>query len=194
MATQKQIDANRRNARKSTGPRSASGKKRASYNAYRHGLSRPMLGAEHRRAVEALAARILADHGKANDLHALASAREIAEADFELARIRCSKVALIERVHALGPLEPRKLFGTKRDEAAWAAHYFLGATLGNIRPKCAVDTLPPMPEEEPSRTAEAVRVLPDLARLARYEAHAIKRRDRAICALVLRSIASNNTQ
>jgi hypothetical protein len=189
MATQKQIEANRRNSGKSSGPRSASGKKRASYNAYRHGLSRPPLGAEHRRAVEALAARILADHGKARDQHALASAREIAEAEFELARVRRLKVALIERAHAFGRLEPRKLFCTKKDEAAWATQYFLGATLGNIRPKYAVDTVPPLPEEEPARTAEAVRlVLPDLARLARYEARASKRRDRAIHSLVLRRI------
>ena len=194
MASEKQKAANRLNAAKSTGPRSASGKKRASYNAFRHGLSRPLLGAEYRRAVEALAARILGDHGKAKDPHALASAREIAEANFELARIRRSKVAHIERVRALGRLEPRKLFCTKRDEAAWAAQYFLGATLGNIRPKCAVDTLPPMPEEEPQRTAEAVRrVLPELARLARYEARASKRRDRAIRSLVLGRTVFNNT-
>jgi hypothetical protein len=193
MASKKQIEANRRNARKSTGPRSASGKTRASRNAYRHGLSRPMLGAEHRRAVEALASRILAEHGNAKELHALASARAMAEADLELARIRRSKVALIERAHALGRLEPRKLSCTNRDEAAWAAQYFLGATLGNIRPKCAVDTLPPLPDKEPQRTAEAVRrVLPDLARLARYEARSIKRRDRAIHALVLRHIESKN--
>jgi hypothetical protein len=161
MATQKQIDANRRNSGKSTGPRSASGKKRASYNAYRHGLSRPLLGIEHRRAVEALASRILADHGKAKDQHALAPAREIAEAEFELARVRRIKVALVERAH---------------------------------NPKCAVDALPAMPEEEPQRTAEAVRrVLPELARLARYEARASKRRDRAIHSLVLRRIVFNNT-
>jgi hypothetical protein len=33
MASRKQIEANRRNSRSSTGPRSASGKKRASRNA-----------------------------------------------------------------------------------------------------------------------------------------------------------------
>jgi hypothetical protein len=39
MASERQIAANRRNARKSTGPRSGAGRKRASRNAYRHGLS-----------------------------------------------------------------------------------------------------------------------------------------------------------
>jgi hypothetical protein len=39
MASEGQIAANRRNARKSTGPRSSGGRKRASRNAYRHGLT-----------------------------------------------------------------------------------------------------------------------------------------------------------
>src|SRR5438034_4280264 len=39
MASERQIAANRRNARKSTGPRSGAGRKRASRNAYRHGLT-----------------------------------------------------------------------------------------------------------------------------------------------------------
>jgi len=56
-----------------------------------------MLGAEVARAVEARASRILDDHGKANDRHALASGRQIAEAEFELARVQRIKVALIER-------------------------------------------------------------------------------------------------
>jgi hypothetical protein len=49
MASERQIAANRQNARKSTGPRSASGKKRASWNAYRHGLSKPIWGVVSRR-------------------------------------------------------------------------------------------------------------------------------------------------
>ena len=39
MTTRRQIDANRRNARSSTGPRSAAGKAAASLNALRHGLT-----------------------------------------------------------------------------------------------------------------------------------------------------------
>ena len=39
MASERQIAANRRNARKSTGPRLGAGKNRASRNAYRHGLT-----------------------------------------------------------------------------------------------------------------------------------------------------------
>jgi hypothetical protein len=153
MATQKQIEANRRNARKSTGPHSASGKQRASRNVFSHGLSRLMFGAEFAQAVEALASRILGDHGRANDQHALASARQIAEAGFKDARVQRIKVALIERAYNLGRLEPRKLFRSKKDE-------------------CAIDPLPPMPTVR--------RALPDLLRLNRYERRAAARRDRAI--------------
>ena len=41
MATAKQVAANRRNAQRSTGPRTAAGKSTSSRNALRHGLSRP---------------------------------------------------------------------------------------------------------------------------------------------------------
>ena len=42
MASEKQIAANRANAKKSTGPRTAAGKLNSSRNAYRHGLSGPL--------------------------------------------------------------------------------------------------------------------------------------------------------
>ena len=40
MATRRQIEANRANATKSTGPQTSAGKSISSRNAYRHGLSR----------------------------------------------------------------------------------------------------------------------------------------------------------
>jgi len=42
MATEKQIAANRANAKRSTGPKTAAGKLKSSGNAYRHGLSGPV--------------------------------------------------------------------------------------------------------------------------------------------------------
>lgn len=44
MATERQIAANRANAKRSTGPKTAAGKQKSSRNAYRHGLSGPVLG------------------------------------------------------------------------------------------------------------------------------------------------------
>jgi hypothetical protein len=42
VATEKQIAANRANAKRSTGPKTAAGKRRSSGNAFRHGLSGPL--------------------------------------------------------------------------------------------------------------------------------------------------------
>jgi hypothetical protein len=85
MASDKQIAANRRNAQRSTGPGSASGKKRASKNAFRHGLSKPMLGPALTRAVEDLARRIVGDDAAPSTLQL---AREAAEGMLELDRVR----------------------------------------------------------------------------------------------------------
>lgn len=82
--------------KKSAGPHSASGKRRASSNAYRHG--KPMFGAEFASGVEALARHLA---GSAMDPMTLALARDTAEALLELARVRRVKVALIERLTAL---------------------------------------------------------------------------------------------
>ena len=38
MVSQRKLEANRRNAQKSTGPKSAAGKKKVSHNALKHGL------------------------------------------------------------------------------------------------------------------------------------------------------------
>jgi len=87
------IAANRRNARRSTGPSTADGKARASRNAYRHGLaisilSDPAIAAE----VERLA-RVMV--GKRTDPCGLAQAHIIAEAEFDLLRIRSTRVKMI---------------------------------------------------------------------------------------------------
>jgi hypothetical protein len=179
MASPKQIAANRRNAKKSTGPRTAAGKTRASRNALRHGLTKRLSGAEVARDVEVLAQEIAG--GKTS---AMPSAREAAEAALELDRVRRIKVALIEHIAALGRLEPAPIFRAPLDEAAWIILHYWGERWWPIRPKFAVDRLPAMPTEEPARTAEAVRrALPELVRLNRYERRAVARRDRAIRAL-----------
>ena len=91
MTTPRQFEANRSNARASTGPRSKAGKARAGRNARRHGLSSAIASD----LAEALARRI-ADDGAGPAVMALA--RAFAEAQIDLDRVR--KV----RRHVLGRL------------------------------------------------------------------------------------------
>src|SRR5262249_57013354 len=95
MASERQIAANRRNARKSTGPRSGAGRKRASRNAYRHGLT---LSITSSAAVTKQLGRLV--HKIAGDTDApiiLERAREIAQAELDLARVRRGQGGLIQR-------------------------------------------------------------------------------------------------
>ena len=67
MASERQLTANRRNAQKSTGPKSRAGKRRASQNANRHGLSaRNLLDADWIATIEALAKKIVEFDGRPN--------------------------------------------------------------------------------------------------------------------------------
>lgn len=186
MASDRQIAANRRNAQNSTGPRSRAGKRRSSQNALRHELTRPLSGAALKREKEALARSIAGD---TTDELTLALARDAAEAEFELARVRMVRVAWIERMAAFGRFDPAKVFASPLDEAAWIMQRDWGVKFWPSRPKFAVDPTPAMPAKEPDRTAEAVRrALTALQRLERFESRARLGRDRAIGKIVERMI------
>ena len=92
MATEKQIAANRANARRSTGPRTALGKLTSSRNALRHGLSLP-LQPDHAGSGEILALVQALVEGDASEMN-LVAANEVALAQLELARIRTTRAAL----------------------------------------------------------------------------------------------------
>src|SRR5215467_1761247 len=97
MASERQIAANRRNARKSTGPRSGAGRKRASRNAYRYGLTLNITSAAFAKQLDKLVREIAGD---SKDAIVLERARAIAQAELDLAQVRRAKVSLIERASA----------------------------------------------------------------------------------------------
>jgi hypothetical protein len=193
MASERQIAANRLNARKSTGPLSRAGKRRASRNAYRHGLaSSRKPDAATARKLDQLARQIVGD---SNSEIILELARSAAEAEFDLARVRLAGVALINRVSAFGSIDP--FFDElAKDKAKWQRlraelrHFraelrHFKARLSGAAPQSPVqdfiDSAENMPTQEPERTAEAVRrALPELVKLNRYQVRAASRRNRAI--------------
>jgi hypothetical protein len=79
MTSTSQRDANRRNAKSSTGPRTAVGKARPSRGALKHGLNVPIVADPEMPAPM----KIL---GESSDPGLLPLARAIAEAQFELNR------------------------------------------------------------------------------------------------------------
>ena len=106
MASAKQIAANRANAQRSTGPKTAWGKMKSSRNSFRHGLSCPLppdlaTSSEVDALARALTPR---DAGDAE----WTSAVEFATAQIELLRIRTIRTELLRAVD-LGHLDTRKL-------------------------------------------------------------------------------------
>jgi hypothetical protein len=181
VASEKQIAANRRNATKSTGPRSGAGKKRAAHNAYRHGLTLSASSAALAQQVEKLGLQIA---GNMQDEIALDLARAAAAAMLELERVRRVKLAMIERASAFGGLVVPKRFRTANAEVRWliAMERWRHRGKGLMpSPPQVTDPVATMPSQEPERSAEAIRrVLPELIKLYRYESRAVARRDRAI--------------
>jgi hypothetical protein len=190
MASERQIAANRLNARKSTGPLSRAGKRRASRNAYRHGLaSSRKPDAATASKLDDLARQIAGD---SNSEIILELARSAAEAEFDLARVRLVWIALVNRVFASGAIDPF-VDDFARDKAKWqrlrAELRHFKACLSGAAPQSPVqdliDSAKNMPTEPSERTFEAVRrALPELIKLNRYQVRAASRRNRAIKGII----------
>ncbi|WP_339156782.1 hypothetical protein [Bradyrhizobium sp. 2S1] len=90
MASVRQIKANRRNAKRSTGPKTNQGKARSGRNALRHGLSRSMVyeSTETDALKQAILNR-LEQEGRPFEPAAIVSAQQ------ELARVRTARYELI---------------------------------------------------------------------------------------------------
>jgi hypothetical protein len=187
MASERQIAANRRNARNSTGPRSGAGKKRASRNAYRHGLTLSIAStAAFAKQLDKLVREIAGD---SKDAIMLERAREIAQAELDLARVRRAKVALIERACTFGELEPPQVLSS----VTQIIRFVNALDRGRLIVPKSIDGSATMPSQEPDRSAEAVRrVLPELRKLDRYERRAAARRNRAVLDLSDRIKFRNN--
>ena len=187
MASERQIAANRRNAQKSTGPRTRMGKQRASGNAYRHGLS------SRRTTIQLQAEEVerLAQHiaGDSKSLMVLEWARTVAEAQLELARVRHMRAAIIDHIAQPGRLPKLHPFSSLPDLrrlGRWVRRPEMShADQGS---KCAAN----VPPNESDQTSEAIRhLLPQLKILDRYERRAWSRRENGLRS-IQRSLADKS--
>src|SRR5215212_3565523 len=106
MPSPRKIDANRANARRSTGPRTAGGRLRASLNALKHGLAVP--AAAHpafQQDIDHLA-RVLAGEAQ-HDPVVMVRALKVAEAAVDVQRARLARVDLL-RAWDLRTGEPKR--------------------------------------------------------------------------------------
>jgi hypothetical protein len=93
MATEKQIAANRANAKRSTGPKTLAGKLKSSRNAYRHGLSAPL------RLDPLVSTKVVAiAHVLAGNEDRLTSGADFARAQLEVLRIRSRRTELMAKI------------------------------------------------------------------------------------------------
>jgi len=91
MTNERKNSANRRNAKRSTGPKSREGKRRASGNALRHGLAAMMHGSVHTEQVRTLALKVCDE----SDSFRFEQALIWAEAEVTLQRVRTVRVAML---------------------------------------------------------------------------------------------------
>ena len=92
MTSARKREANRRNARASTGPKTAAGKTRAAQNAHRHGLTVPLSADPTSSEDVAVLARMIAGRNASPEVQEIA--RRAAEAQIAVIRVRQATVSL----------------------------------------------------------------------------------------------------
>jgi hypothetical protein len=117
MATEKQIRANRENAKKSTGPKTAAGRTRSSRNALRHGLSLPLTpNTEMAAKADLIRKSLVSEQGKPARVVA---AIEFAQAQLDLLRIRAVRRQMMAELDSVSDdlTQLRRLAALDRYEA-----------------------------------------------------------------------------
>jgi hypothetical protein len=106
MATEKQIAANRANAMRSTGPKTAAGRLKSSRNAFRHGLSGHLgFDVVTSAKIDAITHTLAGDKATEDQI---ASAAAFARAQVEVLRIRSIRTDMLDKVD-LKDCNPREL-------------------------------------------------------------------------------------
>jgi hypothetical protein len=177
LTSGRQQRANRANAKSSTGPKTAAGKARAGQNAFRHGLNVPVVSDPLLvPKIEAMARRI---SGSCADAKTVEQALRIAEAQFDLDRVRNSRRLLITQFLVDSNILPRHV----HRQRLRLLHLALGARFRGppIEVHKVKEIFSPMPSESEEKLALILtQKISELAALDRYERRALSRRKAAI--------------
>jgi hypothetical protein len=158
MISQRKVEANRQNARASTGPRSALGKKTSARNARRHGLAAPIWADPQASAdAEKLALEIA---GRNVGAEVMTAARRVAKAHIDVLRGRQVVAELISPGLTYEPFCPPKALS--RNPSGKALELMQG---------------PPCPQKLAYGLADS---WDELQKIERYERRALSRRKFAI--------------
>ena len=172
MTSARKLTANRNNARKSTGPKSAAGKWRASKNARQHGLSVPVIADPNWSGeITAIAQAIAGEQAVPISLE---TAKQIAAAQLDVLRVRRARQQLISHALADDSFEPKQQTLLRERILRDQAHL----------PRNTVKRLMAELGRRPRGTNKQALVVSELsaqlAKLDRYERRALSRRRRAI--------------
>lgn len=115
MATEKQIAANRANAKRSTGPKTRQGRQVSSRNALRHGLFSSQVSQPRPMDVSSLSKALVQ---KEPSEFQLIAARQVAQAHLDLLQIRAVRATLLSSwdQHAWSSSDLRRLLALDRYE------------------------------------------------------------------------------
>jgi hypothetical protein len=193
MSSQAQLAANRANARKGRGPRSAAGKTRASRNALRHGLAAI---SRYNRAYFPEIGRMASAYceGDTDDPLLFEQALIIAESDIILICLGAERFAAIERMRdpdAIPFSDSKASLARARARFAQAKRAYAqlvkakqakaGSTSDTGKASISAQkNKGPHPPAQRDECDAMCRAAPDLRRLERYERRAASRRNRAI--------------
>ena len=174
MTSNAKIAANRKNARRSRGPKTAAGKSRAKANATRHGLAGVKNESEELRA---LALGLLGGIGGGKVIeHKLEHAMSLAQSELELQRVQEARISIMEMIAVCPQSRTSSTGGLEREKP---------------RPENTDDLLgelfPPVvsPSVVEVINADAFyRAVSALQKLHRYERSAWVKRNRAISRLM----------
>ncbi len=141
MTSPAKLRANRRNAGKSTGPKTPAGKARAARNARRHGLNLPVLADPTlSREVEDLARTIETSvTGRPADATGHDCACQVAELVVDLRRVRDAKLPVVAALHAdptatAGPLRELARLDRYERRALWRRKLAIRAFIAAVAP------------------------------------------------------------